>query len=291
MLLGNNNDNDTQIKEYNNIINLPINPSFVSLDSFYIDNYALSKVGLQSPSSVYMDGTHTSPNNSNIRNPSLSSSNGLGSFSTTHYKFYNTSNNNNNNLNQTNFTMAATRTPTPRLETKTSRRNVRNLRPKVSDSNNNNHNDNNNKKNGNKENSINPITSSKGNKDAVSSNPLADNVRQSNNTLPTVSQSNPLIPPIRRIQRGNFIDALNGSDSDSSESTSSHSSSFSSSSSSSSCSSSSSSSSSSKVYHTNNDANSADSLPFEFAVDPERVGSVVSFDMSRFQGNGFLTNH
>lgn len=37
--------------------------------------------------------------------------------------------------------------------------------------------------------------------------------------------------------------------------------------------------------------NSIDSLPFEFAVDPERGGSVVSFDMSRLQGGSFLSGH
>ena len=309
MLLSNNNDNDTEIQEYNNVINLPINSSFASLDSFYIDNYALSKMGLQSPSSVYMDGSNPSSSNFNTRNPSFSSSNGFGSFSTTNYKFYSTGsnnsgngiNNNNNNMSQTSFAIPAIRTPTPRLETKNSRRNVKSVRAKVPT----NKDKNKTKKN---ENNTNPVTNSKDNKKDNSSainnsnnvnhqcngkNLPKEDKNQPNDNSPMINQSNPLTPPLRRIQRGNFIDALNGSDSDSNESRSLRStcSSSSLSSSSSSYSSSSSSSSSSNIYHPNDDTSSTDSLPFEFAVDPERVGSVVSFDMSRFQGNGFLTGH
>ncbi|CCD23285.1 serine/threonine protein kinase SAK1 NDAI_0B02500 [Naumovozyma dairenensis CBS 421] len=40
-------DYDTK-HESNNVVNLPINSSFASLDSFYIDNYAMSKIGMNS---------------------------------------------------------------------------------------------------------------------------------------------------------------------------------------------------------------------------------------------------
>lgn len=296
MLLNNDNDNDTEIQEYNNVINLPINSSFASLDSFYIDNYALSKMGLQSPSSVYIDGSNSSSSNFNTRNPSFSSSNGLGSFSTTNYKFYDTGtnssgnimSNNNNNKSQKMFTTPTIRTPTPRLETKNSRRNVKNIKPKVPT----NKDKNKNKMNQSKQNSTTFISNSRDkeednnnnnmNNHPEGKNPPMSDIKQPNDDSPVINQYNPLTPPLRRIQRGNFIDALNGSDSDSNESGSFQST----------CSSSSSySSSSSDTYHLIDDTNSIDSLPFEFAVDPERVGSVVSFDMSRFQGNGFLTSH
>lgn len=323
-LLSNNNDNDSEIQEYNNVINLPINSSFASLDSFYIDNYALSKVGLQSPSLVNLDGSNPSSSYFNTRNPSFSSSNGFRSFLVSHNKLYGTNNNNNsgdvisnnsNNTSQTNFTKPTIRTPTPRLETKNGRRNVKNIKSRVATSKDKNRN----KKNENKPNN-NIIFSNSKDKDVVKcaitddntdngnnvnnqsngKNLPKDDMKQLNNNSHMINQYNPLIPPLRRIQRGNFIDALNGSDSDSHESgsfqstCSSSSSSLSSSSYSSSSSSSFSSSSSSlssNIYHPVEDINSIDSLPFEFAVDPERVGSVVSFDMSRFQGNGFTTNY
>ena len=296
MLLGNNNVNDTQIKEYNNIMNLPINSSFVSLDSFYIDNYALSKVGLRSTTLVYISGSHSSSNNFNTRTPSFSSSNGSDSFSTTKYKFYKTAHNNsdsvinntnnNNNMSQTNLTG----TSTPRLQIKNTRKTVGTLRPRDFN--------NSNKKNKNKQNSTNQITSSNDDNNVSNNkpdirNPRVDNARWSNNHSSTVNQFNRLGYPLRRIPRDNFIDELNGSDSESCENGSSPSffSSSSSSSSSSSCSSSSLSFSSSNIDLTNDDVSSTNSLPFEFAVDPERAGTVVSFDIPRFQGDGYLTGN
>lgn len=59
----------------NNIVDLPINSSFASLDSFYIDNYAMSKVGLpddntQSPSRVPRSGSF-------LNNTPVANANGL----------------------------------------------------------------------------------------------------------------------------------------------------------------------------------------------------------------------
>ncbi|KAG0672506.1 hypothetical protein C6P45_001970 [Maudiozyma exigua] len=59
----------------NNIVDLPINSSFASLDSFYIDNYAMSKVGLpedntQSPSRVPRSGSF-------LNNTPVATANGL----------------------------------------------------------------------------------------------------------------------------------------------------------------------------------------------------------------------
>lgn len=285
---GSDDDDDDQ---ENKLINLPINSSFASLDSFYIDNYAMSKMGLQSASSSHMTGSNLSSSHYNSRNISMSSANGSGSNTPGSFNFYaplnnsNThaspgTNSNNNGTSSRPFSVTSSRTPTPRLDGNNGRRNRRNIRqdtinnkgkPKIKSTKNSDGDEKKKKKNKKKE------------------------KEQPNKTRETdKSKSNIIIPlPKRRTQRGNFLSALNSSESDSNESSASSSSA--SSSSSVSCSSSSSSISSYSNYNNDDNGhemNSIDSLPFEFAVDPERGGSVVSFDMSRLQsggGGGFFT--
>lgn len=280
-----NNDDSNNNRGTSNVINLPINSSFASLDSFYIDNYAMSKMGLQSHSSLHMNGSNPSSSNFNSRNMSMPSSNGLGSLTPGSFNFYNTSNlnmtpgisNNNSTTNNNNngsssshnessprtFGIPSSRTPTSRLDDKNGRRNRRNIRQDVTS-----------KKRNSKSQSVKTTINKKD--------------KSQNEDMNKTKSSNIIPPPTRRIQRGNFLSALNGSESDFNQSSTSSVSSVSSTGSSSS----SSSSSSNVSSYYNDDINSIDSLPFEFAVDPERGGSVVSFDMSRLQGGGggsFLT--
>lgn len=136
------NDSEEDDKD-NNMINLPINSSFASLDSFYIDNYAMSKMGLQSPSSLHVTGSNPSSSNHNSRNISMTSANGLGSMTPGSFNFYPTLNSCNTNassgVNSSNngsgsrpFSVNSSRTPTPRLDGKNGRRNRRNIRDRKS---------------------------------------------------------------------------------------------------------------------------------------------------------------
>ena len=189
----------------NNIVDLPINSSFASLDSFYIDNYAMSKVGLpedncQSPSRVPRSGSF-------LNNTPVANANGLNymtltSSSSTLRKP------SSSGLNLYGRGTPSVRAPTPRV--------ARPQRP-----------------------------------------PLRSGNSQSTVENPHRRGSGPMSE--RRTRRGNFIDILNESDSNSdSNSDNSSVSSYSSTGSESS-------SSSSGSSRTHSSYASEESLPFEFA--------------------------
>lgn len=72
----------------NAVVNLPINSSFASLDSFYIDNFALSKMGINSDYSQF-ESPRNDQSNRSIQNGSIHSLHSIDR-SSSNLNFYNT---------------------------------------------------------------------------------------------------------------------------------------------------------------------------------------------------------
>lgn len=348
----------------NNLVNLPINSSFASLDSFYIDNFAMSRMGLQSqsPHNVGTTGQSNfsnSPSSQNFNkyaNNIGNLGNSFSSVSTNSYNMYDR-----RNTSRMGSSRINSRTPTPRLTTgnknksksksnvisnsSTNNKNTRNeSRPnsrnrdcqnsstdttyfsigmnnsnekqrgsyrrssfnsskKFSrvdfDSQNVNKNNTSTNNDTNLSITLTESTNNKYNHTEHQKNIIQKNVTNTTNKISenSVGYANtngstrrlsgglpiPRLPQ-RRFQRGNFLSALNGSDSDSSSASNSSvrdddnddDSSVSSYSTTSAISTIS--SSGSYIPHGSNASReSQESLPFEFAVEPERGNSVISF--------------